>query len=192
MKTKQPLFSVVPTTVPTTPGCWHHLKVEIFDSETKKVGEYLRNYGSLYQTFYPFFHHGEAFALYSRDYTATRVMRLPSCQDVAGEERNSMGFCPVQFFVPYDPFSEINGDFGFVAGCVWGDDNSWKVQFLDLSKIREGKLIRDDRFGYLELPAGVKLADAVELFESNRVKLATTKSFDFSTNPAKDLGDGYL
>lgn len=28
------------------------------------------------------------------------------------------------------------GDFGFVWGCIWGDDSSWKVQYLDLSRIR--------------------------------------------------------
>ena len=27
---------------------------------------------------------------------------------------------------------------GFVAGCVWGDDSSWKIEYLDLSKADEG------------------------------------------------------
>jgi hypothetical protein len=43
------------------------------------------------------------------------------------------------------------GDFGFVWGCIWGDDGSWKLQHLDLSHIRKGVVRRDERFGYLEL-----------------------------------------
>jgi len=43
------------------------------------------------------------------------------------------------------------GDFGFVWGCIWGDDSSWKVQYLDLSAVRHGVIHRDERFGYLKL-----------------------------------------
>jgi hypothetical protein len=43
------------------------------------------------------------------------------------------------------------GTFGFVWGCVWGDDSSWKVQYLDLSDIQQGQLRREERFGYLKL-----------------------------------------
>lgn len=43
------------------------------------------------------------------------------------------------------------GDFGFVWGCVWGDDSSWKVQNLDLSAVQDGVIRRDERFGYLKL-----------------------------------------
>jgi hypothetical protein len=45
------------------------------------------------------------------------------------------------------------GEFGFVWGCVWGDDSSWKVQCLDLRRIREGVISRDERFGYVEISA---------------------------------------
>ena len=36
-------------------------------------------------------------------------------------------------------------------GCVWGDDSSWKVQYLDLTGIQDGVIRRDERFGYAEL-----------------------------------------
>jgi hypothetical protein len=49
------------------------------------------------------------------------------------------------------------GDFGFVWGCHWGDDRSWKVQYLDLSAIRDGVIRRDERFGYVELATNAKL-----------------------------------
>ena len=35
-----------------------------------------------------------------RDYTCTRLLRLPDCVDVGGEEPHPHGFCPVKFFVP--------------------------------------------------------------------------------------------
>ncbi len=44
-----------------------------------------------------------------------------------------------------------SGEFGFVWGCVWGDDSSWKIQHLDLTGIQSGVIRRDDRFGYVEL-----------------------------------------
>lgn len=134
-----------------------------------QVGSYVRNYSALYHTFYPFQQNGKWYALYSKDYTATRVMTLPDCVDIAGEEFHTFGFCPVDFYVPSaedkkrGDVGALAGTFGFVAGCVWGDDSSWKIQYLDLSKITEGKLTRDDRFGYIEMPRSVeRLADCFD------------------------------
>jgi hypothetical protein len=45
------------------------------------------------------------------------------------------------------------GDFGFVWGCRWGDDSSWKVQYLDLSRIQQDELRREESFGHLKLAA---------------------------------------
>jgi hypothetical protein len=87
---------------------------------------------------------------------------------IAAEPVSSAGFCPVGFYVPdwwdlHDesviPGSEYwnadcewpSGEFGFVWGCVWGDDSSWKVQHLDLTGIQSGAIRRDERFGYVEL-----------------------------------------
>jgi hypothetical protein len=47
--------------------------------------------------------------------------------------------------------------FGFVAGCIWGDDSSWKIEFLDLSEIASGVIKRDARFGYIEMPDRMSL-----------------------------------
>jgi hypothetical protein len=43
-------------------------------------------------------------------------------------------------------------NFGFLSGCVWGDDSSWKLRFIDLSEIPDKKLKIEDKFGYWELP----------------------------------------
>lgn len=169
-------YHVKCTNVPTKPGCWELTKVEIFlkcnnvCGETK-LGEYTRGYHSFGErTFYPFTQGGKDFALISKDYTCTSVIELPSCKVIASEESSPHGFCPVEFFVPEnhkDPEEDpqgLDGQFGFVAGCVWGDDNSWKVQFLDLSAVQGGVILRDkNKLGYLELPPNMTLAEAIDM-----------------------------
>jgi hypothetical protein len=102
-------------------------------------------------------------------------MDLSTGRVIAAEEPHPGGFCPVGFYVPdwwdiHDgsvlpgstrwrhDYEFPKGDFGFVWGCIWGDDSSWKVQYLDLSRVQEGAIARDERFGYLELASHPKLA----------------------------------
>ena len=210
-------------------GCWNSIKVGIFENE-KQIGEYKRNYPSLYDTFFPFEKNGKWYALYSPDYTVTRIISLPDCKDIGGEEPDSFGFCPTEFLVPKlcgqilnpeelmpkspsakewaaevktehgtmyywpdskdhpnpdpkrkeeylsarklfekqfnewqerNPFIEKYADWGFVAGCIWGDDSSWKIELLDLSQVDKGILKREDRFGYIELPRNCSLKNAI-------------------------------
>lgn len=205
------------------------LRMGVFDGNGNQLGEYTRNYASFGEaTFCPFqAKSGRWYALYSSHYTCTRVMSLPDCKDIGGEEPHQHGFCPVDYYVPilcgqeyepndkgpvvanhqpdvwahkvpyeggvryywpdddnhpepneerksaylkakeesrkeadvwYDghPYVERYAPFGFVAGCIWGDDFSWKLQFLDLSKAEGGVLSRDDRFGYVEVNTPLK------------------------------------
>lgn len=85
--------------IPTKPGCWKYSRIGIFQDDVQ-IGEYQRNYESFFNTFHPFKLGDEWFALYSRDYTSTRVMKLPSCEDLGGEEPASFGFCPTDYYVP--------------------------------------------------------------------------------------------
>lgn len=150
-------------------GTWNQMKCGVIevhaDGSRTRIGEFIRNYSELYSTWEPFEQNGKAYALCAPNYTGTSVMALPECEIVAEEGKwNAFGFCPTGFFVPDQVKSSADdnspeplpekwrGKFGFVCGCVWGDDQSWKVQFLDLSNIADGKIARDDRFGYLELP----------------------------------------
>lgn len=162
---------------PNQPGTWDSTIVEVFRrtssaGDLEKVCEYERYY-SLLLTFEPFRQGSKEFALISRDYTKTAVLDLGSGSVIAEEIDEpgappGSGFCPVGFYVPdwWDvnddsviPGSEYwdadhewpNGDFGFVWGCHWGDDSSWKVQFLDLSRVEQGVIRREERFGYVEL-----------------------------------------
>lgn len=98
------------------------------------------------------------------DSAQSRIASIP----VAGEQPDAFGFCPVGFYVPdwhdvHDgsilPGSEYwndnrmwpDGSLGFVWGCTWADDSDWKVQALDLSRVQDGVITRDDRWGYLRL-----------------------------------------
>lgn len=200
-----------------SPNSWQGLKIGVFRGEgetEEQIGEYERNYPSLFRTFSAFQKEGKDYALYSPDYTATRIMALPECKDIGGEERNSYGFCPVDFYVPsyveremvrlnddvhryrvnepsekellawmgkYTPIDKSTGQriivekpnnpltprlyypFGFVAGCIWGDDSSWKIQFLDLSEADKGIVRREERFGYIALPDEMTLKQAINM-----------------------------
>ncbi|MHA2066688.1 MAG: hypothetical protein ACXABY_20135 [Candidatus Thorarchaeota archaeon] len=182
-------------------GYWNTIKIGVF-AGVRKVGEYERNYPSLFHTFHPFIgQDGKWNALYSPDYTSTRVLSLPDCKELGGEARDGFGFCPTSYFVPFaylkksdkeeekaywlevdaswsqDPEPWANAKtgidsgyklsfapFGFIAGCTWGDDSSWKIQFLDLSKAHEGIIKRDARFGYIEMASSADhLAKAVKI-----------------------------
>jgi hypothetical protein len=128
---------------------------------------YTRNH-AMFDTFEPFRQRGRDFALVSRDYCKTAVLELATGEIIAEEPDGKWGFCPVGFYVPdwwdlhddsilpgspsWSKERELpDGSFGFVWGCVWGDDSTWKVQWLDLSRVAEGVLAREERFGYVEL-----------------------------------------
>lgn len=188
---------------------WDTLNVSIY-KDGNKVGEYKRNYPNLFNTFVPFKQGDKEYALYSKEYTATRVMSLPDCVDLGGEEVASNGFCPTDFYVPrieilhvvpkdervegQDPYwEEVRyGQFAFVAGCVWGDDTSYKIQYLDLSRVSEGIIVREEKFGYLELPSFMDLKDAIH-FRGYQdtfpyVEIATGINFRMDTGEAMDVG----
>ena len=190
--------------------------VDIRDGE-RVVASYDRNYAML-RTFEPFRQGDRDYALISPDYTATNVVDLQTGQIVAAEEPNSWGFCPVGFYVPdwWDVHSRTaksgtlpgsgrwtsdhewpTGDFGFVWGCIWGDDSSWKVQYLDLSGVGDGEVRREERFGYLILDTGEKEGQEVwrdahefislESFSGQRrVQFRTSQLFDISSGELLD------
>jgi hypothetical protein len=87
--------------------------------------------------------------------------------------------------------------FGFVAGCIWGDDSSDKVQYLDLSKADKGIIKREERFGYIELPPKIRLKDAIDMSlyaydeeeYSNYIRLNIMQKFDLRTGEIPDPWD---
>lgn len=53
--------------------------------------------------------------------------------------------------------------FGFLSGCVWGDDSSWKLRYIDLSSVPDKVLSITDKFGYWELPNTLKLKQCIDM-----------------------------
>lgn len=69
-------------------------------------------------------------------------------------------------------------NFGFLSGCVWGDDTSWKIRYVDLSKIPEKILSITDKFGYWEMPNDLSLKQCVNMsgWEPGHDWIALTKA----------------
>ena len=101
MDEPEPLYSArVLEKITIKLGCWEHVRMGVF-SGAAQIGEYVRNYPSHGETtFFPFQAGDQWLALYSRHYTATRIMSLPDCKDLGGEEPDGFGFCPVEYLVP--------------------------------------------------------------------------------------------
>jgi len=197
-------FFIECSTVENSPGTWASTKIAIFKDEIF-IGEYIRNYSAFGPaTFYPFQIDNEWYALYSAEYTTTRVMKLHDdrIEDWCGEAPLVYGFCPTEFYVPrynYNKLSYEQGeklrtldsyiadcdmksdsdflnaqkfsefvsthycDFGLLSGCVWGDDTSWKLRYIDLSKISDKIIDITEKFGYWELPSSLKLKDCINM-----------------------------
>lgn len=222
-------FSVRSRSMKDAAGGWSSTVVAIYQGDVQ-IGEYVRNHPHFArETFHPFQIQGRWYALYSRDCTVTRIMSLPDCRDIGGEDPSPVGFCPCDYFVPSyrlgattvrsgrsnHDFAEIlwpedfaDGSieqeaqagawtigpvayvpFGFVAGCVWGDDATWKVQWLDLSRADSGILVREERFGYLELPPRMRLRQAIDMRGWTpglpNIRIACHRGFSLAPRPGK-------
>lgn len=172
-------FSIETTPIQNGDGFWNSTKVSIFQNQDL-IGEYIRNYPAYGDsTFFPFELDGNWFALYSASYTCTRIMKIDGngIIDWCGEEPSNDGFCPVEFYVPkyYHYKDEILVDtvddeiikitypkFGFLSGCYWGDDSTWKLRFINLEKVTEKVLEITERFGYWVLP-NKPLGDCIQI-----------------------------
>jgi hypothetical protein len=119
-----------------------------------------------------------------------------------GTEQPGSGFCPVDFYVPdyfencdendhlYESVNPVTkktfglypeeellsytGQYALYTGCVWGDDSSYKLRYIDLSQITEGKVVTDSRFGYVPVYTGEKgrLKDSVNIIDGHTVNIA--------------------
>lgn len=185
-------------------GCWSSLDMGVYQDD-KLIGTYNRNYHSYgVETFAPFKYGDEYYALYSKEYTGTRVMRLPDCVDIS---EKGYGFCPVDLYVPWRYVCDVHDDdeltaeeketycechswhyppaIGWVAGCFWGDDSSWKIEAFDLSDVQKGILRKLRPFGEAHMDADSLLKAVKPCFNPNYVEVSFRK-----TERIKDLLKG--
>jgi len=175
---KDPFFvsEVIETLIGKKSGL--KLRVGIFEIKNEykvQVGEYIRNYFDMMKTFFHFRREGKDYALYSPEYNGIRIMELPSCKDIGGEDNNKDDFSPREFYVPWiwnSYFEKIEGEmlvstphdlsnFGFVLGCDNEGDNI--LQFIDLSEVDKGILKRDSRFGNIKIRENSNLEDVISM-----------------------------
>lgn len=75
------------------------------------------------------------------------------------------------------------GQFGVYSGCVWGDDTSWKLRYVDLSQISEGKVTTDERFGYVPLYGDSPLKESVTIV-NGRIVVPMEMEFNLQSGEA--------
>lgn len=54
-------------------------------------------------------------------------------------------------------------EFGFLCGCIWGDDSSRKLLYIDLSKIPEKIITVEAKFGYWEIPNSLSMKECIKM-----------------------------
>lgn len=164
-------FVKVKDIIKNTTG-FSYTNIGIYNYKKQEIGSYIRNHPPQKKIpFFPFQQDNQWYALYSPKYYLTRIMSLPDGTDIGGETEEEVraelgycnGFCTYEFFVPFGnkfkdkKFDSINGKIGFASGCYWGDDWSTKIQYLDLSEVKNGIIKREEKFGYLCLPDHIPL-----------------------------------
>jgi len=125
-----------------------------------------------------------------------------------GDELVAAGFCPVDFYVPdvWEKFSyhfktsetkledlpeyaqqaikSLTGEFALYSGCIWGDDSAMKLRYIDLSKINEGIVTADERFGYVALAGKLRDSIYLDLGKDISIDVDTTLNFNMMTGKA--------
>lgn len=190
------------------PRTWTKTHVTVYhnavDGTKTPLFDYPRNYSFRYE-FEPFRQlQGDEwhdYALISTKYTTFQVLDLETLEIVAerATDERGDGFCPREFYVPdlmevlrpsdfesdrlylSDVLESRQGLFGFYSGCVWGDDWSDKLRYIDLSKISEGIVTEETRYGYWPLPNNGRLRDHIEYDEEAPLALSLMLPVDVET-----------
>lgn len=95
-----------------------------------------------------------------------------------GEEPQKRYYCTEEELLRY------TGQFALYQGCVWGDDSGgMKLRYIDLSRISEGIVTSDERFGYIQF-AGKSLQEITFWAESGRAVVPVELYVDIDTGKA--------
>lgn len=131
-----------------------------------------------------------------------------------GTEKPGWGFCPVEFYVPdyskqysqtspfilsgdgADPekflwdeeeFMGFTGQYALYSGCIWGDDSGgWKLRYIDLSRISEGIVSEDERFGYV--PVAASTLKEIDIWDDGQIVVPVEVVMNVHTGKAYPVG----
>lgn len=137
---------------------WNTTQVKLFKEGVEKF-TFHRNYGAFHETNTRFYSDGKKdYLLYSERYTDISIVDLETFEakklNLAGEHTGSIGFCPVDIFIPTrdhkcvdkDHDLDLNGHmpFALVQGCVWGADiGNLFVRVLDLRNLDKIEYVKN-------------------------------------------------
>ncbi len=76
---------------------------------------------------------------------------------------NAPGWIEPEIMGFTDVSEESYCPFGLVAGCIWGDEATWKVEYLDLARLPEKRFRRENHFGTLHLLDELSLKEAIDM-----------------------------
>lgn len=88
----------------------------------------------------------------------------------------------------FNGFANFTGQWALYGGCLWGDDTSAKLRYINLSRISEGVVTTDARFGYVALPNEIHIKDAVDIYEDDELYIEVKTPIFFDLGTGKALG----
>lgn len=80
--------------------------------------------------------------------------------------------------------ARFTGQYALYSGCVWGDDSGgWKLRYIDLSRISEGVVTSDSRYGYVQV-ASKSLKEIDIWHDADRMVVPVEMYVDIHTGKA--------
>lgn len=109
---------------------------------------------------------------------------IPKKDEVTGEMKHPFKSDSYALEI-LDEFKEYSGRWGLYGGCIWGDDSSTKMRYVDLSRISEGVVTTDERFGYVQIPDNLTLRESVQFnADEGYITLLTPIMFNIENGTA--------
>lgn len=118
-----------------------------------------------------------------------KMSEMVSYQDPQGQEKKyeSSIYFDQEYKDEEEFWKEVNDrpngitswlPWGIMSGCVWGDDSSWKIKYIDLSQIDQKILKITEKFGYCEMPNNLSLRQAIGITGDHYVKITSFTHYD--------------
>lgn len=136
-------YKVETEKAPSSPGCWDILKCKIYNTETNQiVGEYTRNYPSLFDTFKHFVRDRKDYAFIGEKYNGMCVYSLDPFEKIYETNFGDGQYCPTEIYIPELKTKKddiVKGLHAFLSGCYWGCESESVLVYFDLRDLKNIK-----------------------------------------------------